>query len=280
MLELIASDPLPDPKAQEIGGSVNFGCAPYSAGLTKSSTSGWGNPGSPDPATVDFDNPTEITTRMLGTPNVQVGARIAQQGATLKMDLQDFTPLGRQLMNKTNIVPVDTIATTGFTTAVISTGVQLANQFTLNGTQAPADGDWLRVALSSGNSARYDYGYVLGTPVTVGPNNIVVTMRNDFDELPLAGAAVARIVNQQLYEASGSLLAKWSSMWNISGDDGSNMTTYSNQGYVTTGKKVVGDGKANQKYSLEYTCLARKLSVGGRNQPVHWDTDFKPPNRT
>ena len=279
MLELVASDPLPDPKTREIGGSVNLGIAPLSYGLTKASTSGWGNPGSPDPATVDFDNPTEITTRMLGTPNVQVGARIGQQGATLKVDLQDFTPLGRQLMNKTNIVPVDTIATTAFTSAVITVGVQLANQVSLDGTSVPAIGDWLRFDLSSGLSARKDYAYVASAE-QIAVNNVRVTLETDLDELPLAGATVARIINQQLYEASGSLLQKYSAKWNISGDDGSNITTFSHSGYATTGKKVVGDGKANQKYSIEFTCLARKLTVGGRYQPVHWDTDFKPPNRT
>lgn len=273
-----AANALPDRVTRETGGSVDLYVALLAAGLNKDSISGWVAPGSPDPASINFENPTEIVKRTQGTPNVETNARIGQQGASLKTDLQDLTPLGRELLNKTDIKVVDTIATTNFTTAVISTGVQLADQVTLSGTSVPAKGDWLRFPMSSGASATYDYRYVLGA-TNNGVNNIAVVLETPLIEEPLAGATVARIVKQQLYEASGSVLEKYSALWRISGDDGSTMRTFSQRGYAMNGNRTVGNGKDSQKYALEYTCLARKLALNGFNQPVHWDSDFFPPNR-
>lgn len=272
------SSPLPDAVNRATGAAVEVFMGLFGSGLTKSSTSGYDSPGVPDPASMTFDNPTEITKRFQGAPNVEIQARVAQQSAMLKTDFQDWTPFLREIKNKTNIRVVDTIATTLFTTGIISVGSQAYATLTLTGTSVPATGDWLRIPISSGATARNSYRYVAGVN-TIGVNNILVTLEHPLKEPPLAGVTVSRIVDQQLYEASGSRLQEYTSLFKVSGDDGSAMTIFSERGYCQKGDDKVGNGKENRKYAIELNALAKKILIDGFYQPVLWDTNFKPPNR-
>lgn len=260
---------LPNVAPNLIAQDQNYTCtifaAPKAAGLTIASTSGWQSPGPVVPGS--YDAPLSISTNetKLGSVKVAVSQHVNDLSKTVTVDLNQITPFGQRLKNRTVQTPTATYATGSTTIDTAGGGLSVC---TLASAADFSVDDVVEFIIGAGASQYKDYRRITNIA------SATITLDYPLAEVPADGTTVKEVQNIA-YREGLSQLAKWSLLVVHSGDEYSDQLIHHyGDARITEGNNSMPDANVGQT-KIQATIFPSRETISGKVQPVFGTENLK-----